>query len=64
MLMYMCTHVLSQLCMISIIHFNFMHTLLSCFQPVDDEVTEFFEDAEDFYSTYLALKSSGIFFAL
>jgi hypothetical protein len=41
-----------------------MHTLLSCFQPVDDEVTEFFEDAEDFYSTYLALKSSGIFFAL
>jgi len=32
------------------------------FQPVDDEVTEFFEDAEEFYSTYLAQISSGIFF--
>ena len=38
-----------------------MHAFLSCFQPVDDEVTEFFEDAEDFYSTNLAHKSSGIF---
>lgn len=29
--------------------------------PVDDEVTEFFEDAEEFYSTYLAQKSSDEF---
>lgn len=34
------------------------------FQPVDDEVTEFFEDAEEFYSTYLAQKSSGIFLCI